>query len=235
MAPESLPLGSESWIGDFSELVATAIANAQARIELTASRARLVATGDEVRRRIERDLHDGIQQRLVTLALELRGIVEDLPAGYPRVSAQASAVAGGLREVLDELRELSRGIHPAVLSEGGLRPALKSLVRRSSVPVEFQLGEIDRLPERVEVAAYYAASEALTNVAKHANASVVHLELGTRDGRLRLEIRDDGIGGADPAGGSGLLGLTDRVEALGGMVTVTSPPGQGTAIVIELP
>ncbi|MDQ4130404.1 MAG: GAF domain-containing sensor histidine kinase [Actinomycetota bacterium] len=233
--PDAFPEDTESRIMDFTELVATAISNAASRAQLAASRARIVATADETRRRIERDLHDGIQQRLVALALDLQGVRDALPMEREELLAELSDVGEGLRGVLEELREISRGVHPAILSEGGLAPALKSLARRSAVPVELDLGTVGRLPEPVEVAAYYVVSEALANAAKHARASVVRVDLGLRDGALRLSIRDDGVGGADTAGGAGILGLVDRVEALGGTMAVTSPPGQGTAIVVELP
>ncbi len=203
--------------------------------ELAASRARIVATADETRRRIERDLHDGIQQRLVTLALELQPVRDAVPPERQELLAQLSAVEDGLRVVLDELREISHGVHPAILSEGGLGPALKSLARRSALPVKLDVGTVDRLPEPVEVAAYYVVSEALANATKHAHASVVDVDLRLRNGALHLSICDDGVGGADPAQGSGILGLTDRVEALGGTIAVTSPPGEGTSMVVELP
>jgi signal transduction histidine kinase len=137
--------------------------------------------------------------------------------------------------VLNDLRELSRGIHPAILSEGGLEPALKTLARRSPVPVQLQVGIRGQLPERVEVTAYYVAAEALTNVVKHADASAVRVELDADDGLVRLGVRDDGVGGADPTQGSGLVGLKDRVEATGGTLRVQSRPGQGTTLVAELP
>jgi signal transduction histidine kinase len=233
--PEPLPADTESRIADFAELVATAIANAEARTELTASRARIVAAADETRRRIERDLHDGTQQRLVSLGLELRAAQAGVPPQLGELGRELSHVADGLAGVFDELREIAHGIHPAILSEGGLGPALKALSRRSAVPVELDVHAERRLPEPTEVAAYYVVSEALTNTAKHAHASVVHVELDTRDAILRLAIRDDGIGGADRRLGSGLVGLSDRVEALGGTLQVTSPSGGGTTLLIEVP
>jgi signal transduction histidine kinase len=231
--PEPLPADTESRIADFAELVATAIANAEARTELTASRARVVAAADETRRRIERDLHDGIQQRLVALGLELRAA--QAPPQPGELEDVVSRAAEGLASVIDELREISRGIHPAILSERGLEPALRALCRRSAVPVELDLDAERRLPEPVESAAYYVVSEALTNAAKHAHASVVNVELDTRDTILQLAIRDDGIGGADLSRGSGLVGLSDRIEALGGTLQVTSPVGTGTTLQIEVP
>jgi len=193
-----------------------------------ASRARVVAAADETRRRIERDLHDGTQQRLVSLGLEVRAAQATVPPQLGELQGALSRVAEELASVFDELREISHGIHPAILSEGGLEPALSALRRRSAVPVELDLHAERRLPEPVEVAAYYVVSEALTNAAKHAHASVVNVELDTHDAILRLAIRDDGIGGADPGQGSGLLGLSDRIEALGGTLEVTSPAGKGT-------
>lgn len=205
------------------------------RAEVTASRARIVTAGDHARRRIERDLHDGIQQRLVTLVLDARAVEAELPAGTGEVRAQLNSMAEGLVAALDELREVSRGIHPAILSEGGLVPALKALTRRASVPASLDADLATRLPPPVEVAAYYLVSEALTNTAKHANASTVHIVAHLRDGHLRLTIHDDGDGGASATSGSGLIGLTDRVEALGGTLTIISPPGEGTTLAVELP
>jgi signal transduction histidine kinase len=233
--PEPLPADTESRIADFAELVATAIANAEARTALTASRARVVAAADETRRQIERDLHDGAQQRLVSLGLALRAAQAAVPAQHGELERELSHVAEGLASVSDELREIAHGIHPAILSEGGLEPALKALCRRSAVPVELDVRSGRRLPESVEVAAYYVVSEALTNAAKHARASVVNIELDARDATLELAISDDGIGGADARHGSGLVGLSDRVEALGGTLQVTSPVGDGTTVLIEIP
>jgi signal transduction histidine kinase len=205
------------------------------REELAASRARIVAAGDEARRRIERDLHDGTQQRLVSLVLDLRAAEAAAPPELPELRAQLARVADGMAGALDDLREISRGIHPAILSEGGLGPALKALARRSIVPVELDVHVQARLPERVEVAAYYVVSEALANAAKHAHASVAHVQVEVRDGSLHLSVRDDGVGGAVPGRGSGLIGLTDRVEALGGRISIASPSGQGTTLLVELP
>jgi signal transduction histidine kinase len=233
--PEPMPVGAEFRLAEFTELVATAISNAQARAELAASRARLVGAADQTRQRIERDLHDGIQQRLVSLSLDLHGAEAILPGGFDDVHAELSRVGEGLVDILGELREISRGIHPAILSEGGLKPALKALARRSPVPVELDVRTDRRLPERVEVAAYYCVSEALTNAAKHGQASVVHIKVEPTDGLVRLSIRDDGVGGADPGRGSGLIGLEDRVEAVGGKLEITSPPGSGTSLLVTLP
>jgi signal transduction histidine kinase len=229
------PADTESTIGEFTELVGMAIANAESRAELAASRARIVATSDETRRRIERDLHDGAQQRLVSLALEVHGVEAAVSPELGRLKSELSGVAAGLNDLLDELRETARGIHPAILSEGGLAPALKTLARRSSVPVDLELRSEGRSPEPIEVAAYYVVSEMLTNAAKHARASVVRVEVEDQDDVLYIAVRDDGVGGADPARGSGLVGLKDRVEALGGAMSVESPVGAGTFVTVRLP
>jgi signal transduction histidine kinase len=222
-------------LADFTELVATAVGNAESRAELTASRARIVAAADQTRRRIERDLHDGTQQRLVSLGLELRLAQGMVPAELPGLEAEIGRVAGELNGVVEDLREIARGIHPVILSEGGLGPALRTLGRRASIAVELDLAAIGRLPEPVEVAAYYVVSEALTNATRHAHASVVCVAAEERGDSLRLSIRDDGAGGADPARGSGLIGLRDRAEALGGSLEVSSPPDEGTLILVLLP
>ena len=229
------PRGTEGRLADFTELVATAIANAETQAELTASRARIVASTDETRRRIERDLHDGAQQRLVSLALQLRGAQADVPPELDGLEAELADIAAGITSVLDELREMARGIHPAILAEGGLGPALKTLARRSPVPVELSVRAEGRLSEPIEVGAYYIVSEALTNAAKHARASSVAVDVEALDGVLRLCVRDDGVGGADFGRGSGLVGLKDRVEALGGRIAVESPRGAGTVLRVELP
>jgi signal transduction histidine kinase len=234
-AAHPLPADTEERLASFTELVATAIANAQSRAELTASRARIVAAADETRRQIERDLHDGIQQQLVSLMLELRTANATRPPDADELSAALERTDRALERAVEELREISRGIHPAVLSKGGLRPALAALARRSVVPIELDLCVERRLPEPVEVAAYYAVSEALTNVAKHAQASRVQVEIEAGEATMRLAIRDDGIGGAQAGPGSGLVGLSDRIDALGGTLAVTSPTGGGTTILIEIP
>ena len=232
---EPLPSDAEERLASFTELVATAIANAQSRAELMASRARIVAAADETRRRIERDLHDGTQQQLVSLMMDVRAVQAAVPSQLGELESGLARIAGRLTGVFDQVREISHGIHPAILSEGGLTPALRALARRSAVPVKLDLRTARRLPEHVEVAAYYAVSEALANSAKHAHASAVHIELDTPGAALRLAIRDDGIGGADPAQGSGLTGLRDRIEAVGGTLRVTSPVGGGTTLLIEIP
>jgi PAS domain S-box-containing protein len=203
--------------------------------ELAASRARIVTAADQTRRRIERDLHDGVQQRLVSLVLDQRQAEAMVPAELPGLQAQLSRVTNGLAGAMEELQEISRGIHPAILAQGGLATALKTLARRSAVPVRLEVRAGTRLPEPVEVAAYYIVSEALTNAAKHAHASGVHVLVEARDGVLGLSIHDDGRGGADPSRGSGLIGLTDRVDALGGTIEVASPSGAGTTLLITLP
>ena len=222
---EPLPAGTEARLAGFTELVTTAIANAEAQAALTASRARIVATADATRRRIERDLHDGAQQRLVSLALQLRAAQAAVPPGTGELVQQLDDMA----DVLDELREIARGIHPAVLAEGGLRPALRTLARRSAIPIDLTVQAERRLPEPIEIAAYYVVSEALTNVAKHAHASVAEVEVAVGDGVLHVRVRDDGRGGADFGHGSGLVGLKDRVEALGGRLSVQSSPPQALA------
>jgi signal transduction histidine kinase len=229
------PRDAESRLAGFTELVATAIANTESRSELAASRARIVAAFDDARRRVERDLHDGVQQQLVTLGLVLRSALAQLPDDLERVRADLSQVGQGLNDVLDELRAISRGIHPAILSEKGLAPALKTLVRRSPVPVALDVGVEGRLPDGIEVAAYYVVAEMLTNTAKHAQASAVYVDVARADGVLHISVRDDGIGGADPARGSGLVGLRDRVEALGGSIAFRSAEGAGTAVDVLLP
>ncbi|MEU1201346.1 PAS domain S-box protein [Streptomyces sp. NPDC005813] len=234
--PEPLPPGTEHRLADFTELVATAIANADSRDQLTASRARVMAAADASRRRIERDLHDGVQQRLVTLRLGLR-MAESLTDGQPAGLAEQLAHLGkGLDDAFEDLLRISRGIHPAILSQGGLGPALRALARRSAVPVELDLRlPAARLPERIEVAVYYVTSECLTNAVKHAHATVVQVEAHTYDDVLTVSIRDDGTGGAEPGGGSGLIGLIDRVEAIGGRLAVGSPRGSGTTVTVRLP
>ena len=229
-----MPPGAEARLASFTELVATAIANAESSAELAASRRRIVAASDEARRRIERDLHDGVQQRLVSLGLRL-GLVEAALPPDPDLSAQVGQIAGDVTGVLEELVEISRGIHPAIRSHGGLEPALMTLARRSALPVELEV-EIDgALSEEVEVAAYYVVSEALANVAKHAAATSARVGAAREGGVLRISVRDNGVGGADPTRGTGLIGLADRVDALGGTIKVDSVEGQGTCVAVTLP
>jgi PAS domain S-box-containing protein len=237
-----LPADAEKRLEKFAELVATAIANAESRAELAASeaelaasRVRVIAAADESRRRIERDLHDGAQQQLVTLAVALQRAQARIPSELGDVRADVGGVVDGLRGAIDALRDLSRGIHPAILTEGGLSPALKALGRRTEVRVKLDVGFEHRLPNQVEVAAYYTISEALTNASKHARASRVWVSLRVEDDMLVLAIRDDGVGGADASRGSGLTGLRDRIEALGGTIRIKSPSGAGTRIDVGIP
>jgi len=232
---EELPVDTEERLNKFTELVATAVANAESRSELAASRRRIVAASDETRRRIERDLHDGTQQRLVSLGLAVRAAEASLPPERADLRAQLSGVATGLVAAVEDLQEISRGIHPAILSKGGLGPALEALAHRSPIPVNLDITTVARLAEPIEVAAYFVASEALANAAKHSQASRIDLSLAQRERSLLLSVHDDGVGGADPSRGSGLIGLTDRVEAIGGSISVHSREGNGTQITAELP
>jgi signal transduction histidine kinase len=232
---EALPPDVDQRLASFVDLVATAIANADSRSELAASRKRLVAASDEARRRIERDLHDGTQQRLVSLALAARAAEAQLPTESRDVREKFSKIAIGLAQAVEELQELSRGIHPAILSDAGLGPALEALALRSPIPVELRVHTQERYPEPVEVAAYFVASESLANAAKHSQASHIDVALTLENGRLLLSVCDDGIGGADPGRGSGLVGLRDRVEAVGGSLEIKSESGDGTLLVATLP
>jgi signal transduction histidine kinase len=234
MTDGASPADTEARLAGFTELVATAIANAEAQGEVTASRVRIVAASDQARQRIERDLHDGAQQRLVSLGLRLRTAQEAAP---PELGAQLDEAVAEATSALDELRETARGIHLAVLANGGLHPALKTLARRSPVPVRLEVRAGGRLPQPVEVSAYYVVAEALTNAAKHARASAVTVtaETDTTDAVLRLTVSDDGAGGADFIKGTGLARLKDRVEALGGRIFLDSPRGAGTSLRAELP
>ncbi|HZA11168.1 GAF domain-containing protein [Mycobacterium sp.] len=232
--PEPLPPDTEARVRDFADLVATAIANAETRAQLTASRARLVTAADDARRRVERDLHDGAQQRLVSLGLELRAAEAQVPPELHPLKEQISHIATGLAGISEELHEISRGLQPAILSKG-LGPALNTLARRSAVPVQLALGVGRPVPESAEVAAYYVIAEALTNAAKHARASNVDVRVDTEGAQLRILVRDDGIGGADARKGSGLTGLLDRVEANGGQMRISSPAGRGTSLHVTIP
>ncbi|GAA3055644.1 AAA family ATPase [Pseudonocardia yunnanensis] len=219
--------------------LAVSLDNTQLYAELTTSRARIVTTADQTRRRIERDLHDGAQQELVALALQARAAQALVPPDADELAAQLDDLATRADNALDELRELARGIHPALLAEGGLPPALHTLARRSPIPVELDIHTNTRLPEPIETAAYYLVAEALTNTAKHAHATTIHVTIDTTHHDtttvLRVRIRDNGHGGADPTHGTGLLGLTDRAEALGGHLTIHTAPGEGTTLNAELP
>ena len=203
--------------------------------ELAASRARIVTAGDVERRRLERNLHDGAQQRLVALSLALRLAVAKLDSDPAAARATLAGAGEELALALAELRELARGLHPAVLTDRGLRAAVEMLAGRSPVPVEIADIPDERLPEPVEAAAYYLIAEALTNVAKYANASAVRVRVATSDAGVSVEVSDDGVGGADAANGSGLRGLADRVEALGGSLEVVSATGAGTSLRAEIP
>ena len=231
----SLPGDAEVRLAGFTELVGTAIANAEAQAALAASRARIVAAADEARRRIEHDLHDGAQQRLVTLALQLRELQATAPPEADGLVDGLDGVVAGLDAALAELREIACGIHPTVLTEGGLGPAMEALARRCPVPVELHVQVPGRIPGQIETAAYYVACEALANAAKHAHAAAAEVTVTAGDGVLRVRVHDDGRGGAAVGGGSGLIGLKDRVEAFGGRITLRSPPGAGTTLEVRIP
>jgi signal transduction histidine kinase len=233
--PEPFADDTEPRLMGFAELVATAISNAVARDELQASRARIVASADQTRRRIERDLHDGAQQRLVTLALGLRAAASDDTANVDALRNELARAADAVAVALDELHEIARGLHPAILSEHGLGPALRALSRRCAIPVDLAVTVSERFADPVEVACYYIVSELLTNAVKHAHASAVRISVEEGDTTLRVSVRDDGVGGADPSAGSGLTGLRDRAEAVGGTISVESPPGEGTTVLVSLP
>ena len=215
--------------------LAVSLDNAQLYSELAASRARVVAAADQTRRQIERDLHDGAQQRLVSLALELQMAQAEVSPEAGELRMRLDRAVEQASGALEELRDLSRGIHPAILTEGGLGPALRAVTRRSPIPVELDLGVEERLPDQVEVSAYYIVAEALTNAAKHSRASAitVTVERDRARGSLRIEVADDGVGGADFTGGTGLVGLKDRAEALGGHIDLHSPRGAGTTLRVD--
>jgi signal transduction histidine kinase len=227
--PGSFPADTEQRIGDFAELVTAALANVDAREQLAASKARIITAADAARRRIERDLHDGAQQRLVSLALSLRMVEENLD-GDSEAARELAAARSELDEALGELRELARGIHPTVLSDRGLTAALIGLADRSPVPVELDTDGCDELPSSLQTTAYFVVAEALTNAFKHACCDRVEVSVGIDDGCAAVDVRDDGVGGTDPGLGSGLRGLADRVSALGGTLEIDSPPGGGTTI-----
>jgi PAS domain S-box-containing protein len=233
--PRGLPGDTERRLSDFAELVAQALANADARDRLAASRARLVEVGDAERQRLERNLHDGAQQRLVALGIQLRLVDARLGSDPDAARVDLANARAQLDNALSELRELARGIHPALLTDRGLKSAVEALANRAAVPVEVVQIPDERFPEPVEAAAYYLIAEAVTNVAKYAHASHVAVSVQRVDGRLSISVADDGIGGADPSGGTGLRGLTDRVEALHGRLRVDSPPGGGTRVGAEIP
>jgi PAS domain S-box-containing protein len=229
--------GAEQRLRAFAELTAQALANADAREQLAASRARIVAVGDAERRRLERNLHDGAQQRLVSTALRLRIAAAMVDTRSEDAKRELAGASEELAHALDELREIARGLHPAILADHGLEAGLQALAGRSTVPVEVDWDLDDKPSEAVEAAAYYVVAEALTNVAKYAEASCVRVSVARANGRMWVEVEDDGVGGADAvaADGSGLRGLADRVEALGGRLSVASPRGAGTTVRAELP
>ena len=221
-------------LADFADLVATAVYNHDTRVQLTRSRSRVVAAADQARRGIERDLHDGAQQRIVSLGMELRGAQAAAPENLTELRAMLDRSVETLSQVHTDLRELSRGIHPAILSRGGLAPALKTLARRSPIPVALTADISSRMDESVEVAAYYVVAEALTNTAKYAEATEVDITAHLTEDSLELTVTDNGRGGADPSTGSGLIGLQDRVAAVGGELTIASPPGGGTTLSVHI-
>jgi signal transduction histidine kinase len=230
-----LASGSERRLANFAELVAQALANADAYRKLAASRARIVEAADTERRRLERNLHDGAQQRLVSLALQLRIARAKLRRDPETAEALLTAADGELGEALDELRELARGIHPAVLTDRGLGVALHTLVERAPLPVELTRLPEGRLPEPIEAAFYYLVAEGITNVAKYAHATHATVAVERSDGLATVVVSDDGVGGAEPGRGTGLVGLSDRVEALGGRLRIESPPGCGTRLAAQIP
>jgi signal transduction histidine kinase len=222
----------DAQVGDLADLVATAISNAESKAELRASRARIVAAADQARRGLQRDLHDGAQQRLVNLGLDLRDLETSVPEQHRNAISRA---VQSLICVHTDLRELSRGIHPAILSIGGLSHAIKALARRSAVPTSTNIDIGRRLAESVETAAYYFVAEALTNTTKHARASAVHVSASISEGHLQVLASDNGVGGAVLGGGSGLIGLKDRIESVSGTLTMLSSPGHGTTLTATIP
>ena len=232
---ERLPPDTEARLADFAALVAGSIANVQAWSELEASRVRIISAADEARRRVRRDLHDGAQQRIVALVFKTRMLAESEAAQAAGLDAELRSFEVDLEGVLEELRTIASGLHPAALSHGGLAPALRTLARRSPVPVVLDVRLDGRVAGSLEVAAYYLVAEMLTNTTKHAEASRIDVTAEIHDGCLWVSVRDDGVGGADPACGSGLVGLKDRIEAFGGTMTLDSPSGAGTTLVAQFP
>jgi signal transduction histidine kinase len=224
----------EARLGSFTELVAMAIANAESRAALAASRARIVAAADESRRRIERDLHDGAQQRLVHAVIVLKLALRALANAEPNAGELVAEALRHAEQANAELRELAHGILPAALRRGGLRAGVEALVSRVSLPVSVDVS-VERLPAGLEAAAYFVISEALTNVVKHAGAVGARVTAAVERGQLRVEVRDDGVGGARAGDGTGLGGLEDRVSALDGHLVLESPPGGGTRVCALLP
>jgi signal transduction histidine kinase len=231
----AFPPGAEVRLRSFADLISQSIANAHAQEEMRASRARIVRAADEARQKLERNLHDGAQQRLVSASISLRLATGKLPDSPEDAQRILMGAAEELTHAIDELRELARGIHPAILTEHGLGMALESLADRAPVKVTVANELEDRLPPDVEAAAYYVVAESLTNIAKYAEASAVEVRVSRRDGCAHVDVLDDGVGGADVSRGSGLRGLADRVEALDGRLGVESPPSEGTRVWAEIP
>jgi signal transduction histidine kinase len=227
--------GIENELLDFTEIVATAVSDATTHAELMASRSRLVTAGDEARRRIERNLHDGTQQRLVTIDIGLRALESKISADNPEALEAVERIRDDVRAVIEEVREVSRGLHPSALAEAGLEASLRSLARRTGIGVDFDVELPTRPPEPIEIGVYYLVSEALTNIVRHAQAGSVTIEISAADSLLRVAVADDGVGGAEIGRGSGLEGLVDRVEALGGWLEIDSPPAGGTRLLAVFP
>jgi signal transduction histidine kinase len=236
-ATRALPVDTEERLEKFTELVATAIANAESRSQLAASRKRLVAASDEARRKIERNLHDGTQQRLLALGLDVGTVRAKASEARPETQLALARIEREIEAILDEIRELSRGLHPGLLARQGLGPALRVLARRCSLPVTVDVALVERAPAAVETCVYYVVSEALTNAVRHSKASEIEVSVRATDGVIVAVVTDDGVGGAEAGSGagSGLVGLTDRVEALDGRLSLESSSGQGTTLSIELP
>ncbi|MGH3374558.1 MAG: sensor histidine kinase [Actinoallomurus sp.] len=233
---EAAPLpDTEERMAEFGQLLNCAIAQAESRAELIGSQVRFVTASDAVRHRIERDLHDGPQQRLIALGLQLRDAEDMVTPTRGRLRECLAEIASGLIEVNDEIRGLCSGLRPAALARGGLPVAIKSLARRCPVPVELNLDTDQPLSEHLELTIFYVVSEALTNVLKHALADTVHIDLTTDGVQTWLQVTDDGIGGADSSRGSGLVGLQERVRAVGGVFKIASPIGGGTSLSVTLP
>lgn len=235
------PFGPESTVSPSGEALQRSMPASLSGVALGAAAgcsltvAQVIAVADATRRRIERELHDGLQQHLIALALRARAVQAMVPAELGELRAELSRLVDEQTGLVDQLREIAHGIHPAILSENGLKPALKTLAQRSPIPVELEVHTETALPDEVELAAYYIVAEALTNTAKYSHASLVHVLVETRDRTLRIGVRDDGVGGADPARGTGLLGLRERAEAIGGTVALHSPRAAGTLLDVELP
>jgi signal transduction histidine kinase len=233
LEPGDLPAGLESRLAEFAELLATSISNLQARDALAGSRARIATAADEERRRVVRDLHDGAQQRLVHTLITLKLARQALDGARDEVRGLLDEAIGQAEQVMGELRELAHGIMPAALTHGGLRPGIEALASRTPVPVAIDVS-VDRLPTAIEATAYFVVAEALTNMAKHASAGHGEVVARMEEDTLRVEVRDDGVGGANPAG-SGLVGLADRLAVLDGRLKLDSPPGAGTRLTATIP